>query len=309
MTEAELRQGLREVIANSGQRSPMDGAAMLDAARGVARRARRRRRTIWAAMGATAGVVLIAVGATVALSGGRYTSGPAGPAGSPPPVTGTAGASATPTQTSREGTETVWPTGPDGKPQQDRTASAGPRYQEGARLLDKLIALVPPGYTPGEDAATVTSGRADAAPDRYRPPARSHQAQFAERVNGIEVWEYLALLEVSQGPATGRLLAEVHTPGNSLPTDPCALTKSLWGMGGTCQVLTANGQQVGVVVAPTGDPRFDQWAAFRHGDGTVIFIGQAKSVFGFNDRPSLAALPFTPQQLAEAVTAFSPATR
>jgi len=299
MTEAELRDGLREVITASGQWPPMDVAVMLE----VARRARRRRRTIWAGMGAVAGVVLIAVGATVAVSGGWRTSSPLGPAGPTWPVTGTAGASATPTQTPQD-TETVWPTGPDGKPQQDRTASAGPRYEEGARLLDKLIALVPPGYTPGEDTTTATPGPPD-APGQYRPPARYHQAQFAERVNGVEVWEYMAVLEITQGTGTGQLLAEVHTPGSSLPTEPCALTQSLWGMGGTCQVLTVNGQQVGVVVAPTSDPRFDQWAAFRHDDGTVVFIGQAKSVFGFNGRPGLATLPFTPEQLANMVTTLT----
>jgi hypothetical protein len=198
----------------------------------------------------------------------------------------------------------VWPTGPAGQPQQDRTASAGPRFEEGARLLDSLVALVPPGYAPGEDETMATPGPSD-APSQGTPPARSHQAQFAERVNGVEVWEYMAILEISQGPGTGRLLAEVLTPGNSLPTEPCALTQSLWRMGGQCQVLTVSGQPVGVVVAPTGDPRVDQWVGFRHDDGTVVFIGQAKSVFGFDDRPSLAKLPFTPQQLAEIVTTFT----
>lgn len=290
MTEAELRDGLREVIADSGQRSPMDVTAML----AVARRARSRRRTIWAGMGAVAGVVLITIGATVALSGGWRTDATMGTAGSTLPVFGTAVPGVTPSPTG--------PTGPDDHAQQ-RTAYAGPRNEEGARLLDRLIALVPPGYTPGEDSAPAIAGPSDAA-GQSTPPARSHQA-VSERVNGVEVWEYMAVLEISQGLGTGRLLAEVHTPDNSLPTEPCALTQSLWGMGGTCEVLTANGQQVGVVVAPTTDPRFDQWAAFRHSDGTVVFIGQAKSVFGFSNRPSLAALPFTPQQLADMVTAFT----
>lgn len=303
MNEAELRDGLREVIAKTSQRSPMDVATMLD----VARQARGRRRAIWAGIGAVAGVVLITVGATVALSGGWRTSEPAGPADPTTLVTSTAAASATPTQTPEgtalpEDTETVWPTGPDGKPQQDRTAYAGPRFEEGARLLDRLVTLVPPGYTPGGNSATPgPSG----APGQDTPPARYHQAQFAERVNGVEVWEYMATLEISQGSGTGRLLAEVHTPGNSLPTEPCALTQSLWRMGGQCQVLTAGGQPVGVVVAPTGDSRFDQWAGFRQDDGTAVFIGQAKIVFGFGNRPGLATLPFTSQQLAELVTTLA----
>jgi hypothetical protein len=46
-------------------------------------------------------------------------------------------------------------------------------------------------------------------------------------------------------------------------------------MGGDCQVVTVGAVQVGVVVQPTGDDRFDQWAAYRHPDGVVVFVAQS----------------------------------
>jgi hypothetical protein len=51
-----------------------------------------------------------------------------------------------------------------------------------------------------------------------------------------------------------------------------------------------------VVVQPAGDDRFDQWAAYRHPDGVVVFVAQSAK-FG-DDQPGLTELPFSVQQLA-----------
>jgi hypothetical protein len=184
-------------------------------------------------------------------------------------------------------TKQPWPTGPDGKPQEDRTARAGDRYDKGVRLLERLVAAVPGGYTAPTDP---TPNSNDGLGLRY------HQAQFADRVNGTEVWEYMAIAAVAQGDGTGRVLAEVHTPGNTLPTNTCELARAFWGMDGNCQVVTVGTTLVGVARQPGGDSRFDQWAAVRHPDGVVVFVAQSVR---FDDaRPALAALPFSTEQLA-----------
>jgi hypothetical protein len=186
-------------------------------------------------------------------------------------------------------TEQPWPTGPDGKPQEDRTAKAGDRYDTGVRLLERLIAAIPSGQTAPTDPTPPNSDEG--------PGLRYHQAQFADRVNGTEVWEYMAIAAVAQGDSIGRVLAEVHTPGNTLPTESCELARAFWGMGGGCQVVTVGTTLVGVATPqPGGDSRFDQWAAVRHQDGVVVFVAQSVR---FDDaRPALAALPFSTEQLA-----------
>ena len=75
------------------------------------------------------------------------------------------------------------PTGPDGLPQEDRTARAGPRYAQGALLLDRLLAGVPAGYTAEK---TTPGGTGEKTPG-------THQADFTGRVDGVEVWSYMPL--------------------------------------------------------------------------------------------------------------------
>src|ERR1041384_4783922 len=99
----------------------------------------------------------------------------------------------------------------------------------------------------------------------------------------------------------GHLLAEVHTAGNQVPGEGCDLTAQLWGMGGECSLVTVGDKQIGVTMKPTKDDRFDQWAAYRYPDGTVVFIAQART-YAYTGLPALANLPFTPQQLAELAT-------
>jgi hypothetical protein len=180
-----------------------------------------------------------------------------------------------------------WPTGPDGLPQEDRTARAGSRYDQGVRLLDEILSIVPAGYTAPENSAD--------QPDETMP-RRYHQAQFEDWLNGVEVWSYMSWVALTKGDGTGRVLVEVHTAGNQLPSQPCELAQQFWGMQGDCQVETIGAAQVGVVVQPGLDDRFDQWAAYRHPDGVVVFVAQSTMLSG--DQPGLTELPFSVQQLA-----------
>ncbi|WP_243704919.1 hypothetical protein [Micromonospora sp. KC723] len=88
--------------------------------------------------------------------------------------------------------------------------------------------------------------------------------------------------------------------GNELPTEPCAPAQRFWAMKGECQVVDAGARKVGVVVRPTDDDRFDQWAAYRHPDGVVVFVAQSG---GSNGGPTeLTKLPFSVEQLAALAT-------
>ncbi len=270
MREDELREALRGTMAASPPPRPMTANATIRAAR----RDRLRRLIAWALPGSMAAVAVIVVATVVSGVAGRGLL----PGQHPMPLPSMGG-----------DTEQPWPNGPDGKPQEDRTARAGDRYDMGVRLLDRLVAAVPGGHT---------------APTDPTPPnlneglgLRYHQAQFADRVNGTEVWEYMAIAAVAQGDGTGRVLAEVHTPGNTLPTETCELARAFWGMGGDCQVVNVGTTLVGVATRqPGGDSRLDQWAAVRHPDGVVVFVAQSVR---FDDaRPALAALPFSTEQLA-----------
>ena len=72
-------------------------------------------------------------------------------------------------------------------------------------------------------------------------------------------------------------------------------------MEGKCSLVPVDGKQVGVSTEPTGDTRFDQWASYKHPDGTVVFLAQGKT-FGGTDLPGLTTLPFTVDQLAHLAT-------
>ncbi len=269
MTEQMLRDVLRDSMAASTPPPPMSSATMVR----VARRARARRRVLWVGAGSGALAATIAVTATAL------------PAPQTRPVTVHPGSSASvhvasPPPPTPAGTAQPFPTGPDGRPQQDRTATAGTRYEQGVQLLDALTKAVPAGY---------------AVPDQ--PGRRFHEAQFADRVNGVEVWDYLARAAVTRGGGTGQVVAEVHGAGNEMTGDPCTLTLRFWGMTGECTVVTVGSLKVGVVTQVTGsDRRLDQWAGYRHPDGTVVFIAQSRR---FDENaPALAALPFPVPQLA-----------
>ncbi|TDC39294.1 hypothetical protein E1211_04730 [Micromonospora sp. 15K316] len=280
MNGNELRAALRGEMAAGHTPPPLSTAAML----GVARQARARRRTVWACAGSAAAVLALAGVATANTPGGVYS----GPADNAPvgPSTKPADSASAAAPTSKD-SATPWPTGPDGRPQEDRTAQAGSRYDQGVRLLSEIVSVVPAGYTAPEDA---TGRPADAM------PRRSHQAQFEERVDGVDVWSYMSSAALAQGERTGRLLVETHTAGNQLPSEPCALARGFWGMQGECQVVTVGAAQVGVVARPTVDDRFDQWAAYRHPDGVVVFVAQGRRLDA--NEPALITLPFSLRELA-----------
>jgi hypothetical protein len=277
MNEDELRDGLRHAIATSEVPPPMSPEAAVDAGRA----AHRRRRTTVAAVGAAAAVVAIAVGATLVLPGGGQDA--------------TAGGQApTPTAPATD-TKPVMPTGTDGSPQSDRTAVSGPRLAAGVQVLEGLVDAVPAGY----EVPTVTPPQPSGDPSTYTPDidpwSRTSQSQFMDRVGGVEVWEYLGSLMVSQGPADGRLVAQVLTPGNDVPHDLC--TYRLWNSdpAGCRPVAVTGGTAVVVDGGPGAD--IDQWAAVRHADGTVVVIGQGRQFPGTSQ--PLPQLVFTAQQLAE----------
>ncbi|MFU8849379.1 hypothetical protein ACNAW0_00045 [Micromonospora sp. SL1-18] len=288
MNGEDLREALRHEMAAVVPPPPLDTATAL----GTARRARARRRTGWACAGSAAMVLAIAGVAAVGTAGagnpgtGTAGSGDLSPAASAPEPIPDPSPTPTPSP-SNEGTAEPWPPGPDGRPQEDRTARAGSRYDQGVRLLDELIAVVPTGYVVPENPANQTVDE---------DPPRSNQAEFDEKVNGVDVWRYTSLATVAEGDRTGRVAVEVYTRGNRLPTEPCALTQEFWGMQGQCQVVTVGNTKVGVVVRPTIDPRFEQWSAYRHPDGAVTFVAQSRS-FG-SPKHGLKELPFTVPQLA-----------
>ncbi|MCW3814396.1 hypothetical protein ONA91_07985 [Micromonospora sp. DR5-3] len=270
MNGEELRDALRSEMTAVTPPPPLSTAAAL----GAARRARIRRRTTWACGGSAA--VVLAIAAVTAIgtpgAGGFRPAGPA-PQAIPHP--------------SAKDTAEPWPTGPDGRPQEDRTARAGSRYDQGARLLDEIVSVVPAGYVAPDNPANQPADQM---------PLRAHQAQFEDKVNGVDVWSYMSWAAVAQKERIGRLLVEVHSAGNQLPAEPCALAREFWGMQGDCQVVTVGAARVGVVVRPASDDRLDQWAAYRHPDGVVTYVAQGARLDG--DRPGLATLPFSVPQLA-----------
>jgi len=219
--------------------------------------------------------VAVAITATASRGPGLVAGGP--PPSPMPTVTGLPAPSTT-------DTKEVWPTGPDGSPQEDRTARAGAQYDKGKKLLDDLVGAVPAGF---------------AVPDG--PEDRYHQAQFEQKIHGKDIWSFMATAQVTKDGGTGHVAVEVHAAGNiyGVPTG-CDLTTQFWGMGGHCRLVTVNGVQIGVVDRPTTDDRFDQWAAYRYADGTVVFVAQGgKLMSALTTAPKpLTALPYTVDELA-----------
>jgi hypothetical protein len=280
MNENELRQALRATMATASVPPPMNETPVLDAAQ----RAQRRHRARWAGAGsavAAAAVVGLAVVvvATTSGAGGADVGGTGGSAASST-HTGTT------TREQPSGTESSWPNG-----QTDRTAHKGPEYDKGLAVRTELDASVPAGYESPEGL----KGTGELA----GAPMRVHQAQYLDTVDGTEVWEYMADIVVTKGGGYGRLLAEVTTPGGETTGDGCDLQPGLWGMTGTCTEIEIDGKRVGVFTAKRGEgDQFDQWAGYRHDDGTVVIIGQAHDRAFTNFAP-LAGRPLTAKRLAE----------
>jgi hypothetical protein len=280
VNEDDLREALRTTLTTSPPPPPMASAPVISAGRRAVR---------WrtATTGAAAAVAVVAASALV--TGpvlGRGDGGSPGIAPAGVPSAAPTGGVPTPARTpAPDDTEPSWPAGPDGKPQQDATARSGPRYEQGKRLQEQLLAVVPAGWTAPQ--GTTVDGI----------PLRDHQAAVEEIEK--DVWGYLASVAVAKDGGTGRLLVEVHTKGNGLPAEPCALAREFWGMGGDCRVVTVDGRKVGVAGRPGNDGGVDQWASYRHPDGIVVHVAQSRrDANAAGGRAPLTTLPLTADQLA-----------
>jgi hypothetical protein len=274
MNEEDLKDAFHDVIVRSTPPSPMDPAQALNQGRRV-----RKRRTMALA---GAAVVTLTVGA---VAGPTLISNLADNGSVGPMVAGSTPSQATPTTvpTTRKSGD-PWPDG-----QTDRTASAGPRAIRAVTLMTDLSSSVPAGFS---------------APDLKYPggrPMRSPQAQYASSDGEQDYWEYQASIPVQKDNRVGRLLVVSTTPDGKSATAPCKLAQSFWGGTGTCAIVDVDGKKVGVLTAKKGS-EYDQWAAYRHDDGTVVFLAQAKKVADDAARKPLTQPVFTPRQLAEQVT-------
>ncbi|MEU4690235.1 hypothetical protein [Actinoplanes sp. NPDC023714] len=266
--EDDVRAAMRTTIARNPAPPPMTSASALAAAR---RSARRRN-------------ALAGAGAAVALAAVAFATVPLRDALGEPPMTAAGDgqpvmAPSAPVETpDPDDTKPSWPAEASG----DATYDSGTHYVKGKRLLDEVLAIVPEGYT---------------APEMTTPegmPSRYHQAAVEERGTGYSAYAFVA-----KGGGTGRILVEVRRPGDGLPGDPCELARSFWGMGGVCEVSTTGGERVGVVKS-SSEERLDQWAAFRHEDGTVVFVAEARSADP--SLPSLRDVPIPVQKLVDLAT-------
>ncbi|MFD0203459.1 MULTISPECIES: hypothetical protein [Saccharothrix] len=302
MNEHELKSALQDVMVASSPPPPMSPEAALE----HGRRAQRRRKAAVGAGFAGFAVVAIAVGAVVVVpnlgAGGADLQVAAGQsAETRPSVTPTASAppSVTPTVTPPPSsappggsTETPWPNG-----QTDRTATSGPRADKGAKVLNDLASSLPPGVK-AEDRTRI--GFAD-----YGPMTR-HQAQFAEYVGDLQVWEYWVRTPVviTGEAGVGELTLQVETKGNTRlgDLDGCQAAAAFPYpiSGGTCALVDVGGKQVAVVTGATvdgGANTMDAAAFYRHPDGTRVIVGYA-SEFKESGHPALSRPALTGAQLA-----------
>lgn len=283
MNEDDLNRAFHDVIVRSTPPPSMDPERALE----EARRARKRRRAAWAGI-AVATLVVGGVGAGPALLA-RHDGGSVGQmvAGGPTPSTlvstpqqaSTPHPASTVTPTTRK-TDDPWPEG-----QSDRTASAGPRAARAVTLMNDLTAAVPEGFS---------------TPDLKYPsgdPMRWPQSQYASNDGEQDYWEYQASIPVQKGDRVGKVLVQSTTPDGKPAGDLCKLAQEFWGGTGTCSIMNVSGKKVGVVTT-NGRGSYDQWAAYRYDDGTVVYFAQTKKSEG---RKPLTQPIFTTQQLAELV--------
>lgn len=286
MNEEDLNEALHDVIVRSSPPPSMDPARTLDRAR----RTRQRRRVAWA--GVAVVPLVVAVGAGPTLVGSYLDNQSAeqtvasGTTTTQPASTPTTQLSSTPQRVSSAAPTTrktgdPWPEG-----QTDRTATTGPRAVRAVTLMRDLSSSVPAGFT---------------TPDLKYPDGRKMrwpQTQYASNDGERDYWEYLASIPVQKNDRVGQLLVQSITPDGKPAKDPCKL--QLWGETGSCTIVDVDGKKVGVVTT-NGRGSFDQWAAYRHDDGTVTYLAQAKRS-DHPERSSLTEPAFTTRQLAELAT-------
>jgi hypothetical protein len=270
MNEQDLKRAFEDVVVASSPPPSMDPGRALD----VARKARSKRRS--SMVGAVVAVLVVGVGLGSAFAlnpkGAKEYMLGAGPSSS--------------SSSSRSPWTGEWPDG-----QTDRTARNGAQAERGVQLLNVLKASVPAGY----DAPALKYGQ----PEYQNGDMQRTQAQISSNRGEPEVWEYLAHTPVRKDGKVGVLLAEVSTPDAKLPTEPCALAKSFWGMtNASCKIVEVGGKQVGVASLVTPDRGLSTWASYRADNGWTVTIAQGASYEG-GGYPALAAEPFLTPQLAE----------
>ena len=259
MNESDLREALRTTVQGTPAPPPMDSRAAITAGRRAVLR-----RNLLAATGAAVAVTALTAGIALPQFGGGLD---VTPAAEPSTIPGPAD------------TKPSWPVDENGVPQEDATARTGPRAAQGQKVLDGILAVIPDGYTSPDESEEL----------------RDHQAA----VENGDSWGYLAHAAVRKGDGTGQLLVEVHTAGNGLASEPCALAQQFWNMKGTCEVVTVGRAKVGVVTKPAADHRLDQWAAYRYPDGIVVFVAQGRNAtMGDSRWAPLPKVPMTVRQLA-----------
>jgi hypothetical protein len=275
MNEQDLNQAMHDVMTRSSPPPSMDPARALD----HGRRARKRRRVAWAAVAVVPLVVGVGAGpALVANYTGNRSADPMVASG-----TSTKQPVATVAPTTTRKTNDPWPEG-----QSDRTATAGPRAARAVTLMNDLSSSVPPGFS---------------TPNLKYPDGRAMrwpQGQYASSDGEPDYWEYMAAIPVQKDDRVGQLRVQSTTPDGKSATDPCKLAQKFWGGTGSCTIMDVGGMKVGVVTT-NGGGSYDQWAAYRHDDGTVVYLAQVKK----SDNPGLSPLTqpvFTNRQLAELVT-------
>lgn len=280
MNEEDLNEALHDVMVRSSPPPSMDPEGALD----QARRVRKRRRAAWAGAAVVPIVVGVVAGPTlVANLAGDRSMGPMVAGGTPSTVQ-----SVSPPRTASTVVPTARKSGdpwPDG--QVDRTATVGPRADRAVTLMDDLSSSVPPGFSTPD--LKYSDGR------HMRWP----QSQYASSEGEQEYWEYMATIPVQKDNRIGQLLVQSTTPDGKPAMAPCKLAQSFWVGTGSCTIVEVDGKKVGVVTSK-GHDRYDQWAAYRHDDGTTVYLAQVKK----SDHPSRSPLTqpiFTARQLAELV--------
>jgi hypothetical protein len=121
--------------------------------------------------------------------------------------------------------------------------------------------------------------------------------------NTGSTWGYQAQAAVAKDGRAGHLLVEVHTTNNGLSKEPCALARQFWGLEGDCDVVKVGRSEVGVARTTDDTTAVEQWAAYRHPDGVVVYVAQSRQATnGDNVQPPLTNLPLTASQLATLAT-------
>ncbi|MFC3893223.1 hypothetical protein ACFOWZ_17260 [Lentzea rhizosphaerae] len=278
MNEQDLKRAFQDVVVASSPPPAMDPGRALDAAR----KARSRRRS--SITGAVVAVLVVGIGLGSAFA--------LNPTGTTEAIMGAGPSSSSSSSgSSSSSSSTVqWPNG-----QTDRTATNGPQADRAKRLLVELKAVLPAGY--------------EAPQLKYNDPSyqnldmqRTQSQVMSNHGESPEVWQYWATTPVRKDGKVGWLNVEVSTPDPKLSTDPCALAKAFWGMGGPCQVYDVKGAKVGVVQSnPSGRDQFDKWATYLAPNGQLVTIAEDDKYLG-GGYPELAGQVFTEQQLAELAT-------